>query len=117
MKLLSPDSAFAREVAQWFVCIVDVMCIQIVVLAVSDIFSIKCLTWILELFYAPLIILLGMVFEDQMFLGNIPLGLALLFLSMMIVSAVIGTVFYAGNKLYDKYMQRKAGRGAEPPLK
>ena len=110
MKLLSPDSAFAREVAQWFVCIVDVMCIQIVVLAVSDIFSTECLTWILELFYAPLIILLGLFFEDQMVLGNIPFGLALLFLSMMIVSVVIGTVFYAGNKLYDKYMPRKNKR-------
>ena len=110
MKLLSPDSAFAREVAQWFVCIVDVMCIQIVVLAVSDIFSTECLTWILELFYAPFIILLGMAFEDQMFLGNTPFGLALLFLSMMIVSVVIGTVFCAGNKLYDKYMPRKNKR-------
>ena len=110
MKLLSPDSAFAREVAQWFVCIVDVMCIQIVVLAVSDIISTECLTWILELFYATFIILLGMAFEDQMFLGNIPFGLALLYLSMMIVSVVIGTVFYAGNKLYDKYMPRKNKR-------
>ena len=110
MKLLSPDSAFAREVAQCFVCIVDVMCIQIVVLAMSDFFSTECLTWILELFYAPLIILLGMFFEDQMFLGNIPFGLALLFSSMMIVSAVIGTVFYAGNKLYNKYMPRKNKR-------
>ena len=114
MKLLSPDSAFAREISQWFVCIVDVMCIQIVVLAVSDIFSTECLTWILELFYAPLIILLGMFFEDQMFLGNIPFGLALLFLSMMIVSAVIGTVFYAGNKLYNKYMPRKFKQKQDP---
>ena len=114
MKLLSPDSAFAREVAQWFVCIVDVMCIQIVVLAMSDFFSTKCLTWILELFYAPLIILLGMFFEDQMFLGNIPFGLALLFSSMMIVSAVIGTVFYAGNKLYNKYMPRKNKQKQDP---
>lgn len=114
MKLLSPDSAFAREVAQWFVCIVDVMCIQIVVLAMSDFFSTECLTWILELFYAPLIILLGMFFEDQMFLGNIPFGLALLFSSMMIVSAVIGTVFYAGNKLYNKYMPRKNKQKQDP---
>ena len=114
MKLLSPDSAFAREVAQWFVCIIDVMCIQIVVLAVSDILSTECLTWVLDLFYAPLIILLGMFFEDQMFLGNIPFGLALLFLSMMIVSAVIGTVFYAGNKLYNKYMPRKNKQKQDP---
>ena len=114
MKLLSPDSAFAREVAQWFVCIVDVMCIQIVVLAMSDFFSTECLTWILKLFYAPLIILLGMFFEDQMFLGNIPFGLALLFSSMMIVSAVIGTVFYAGNKLYNKYMPRKNKQKQDP---
>lgn len=108
MKLLSPDSVFAREVAQWFSCVVDVMCVQILILAVSDIFSTEYLTWILKLFYAPLIILLGMFFEDRMvFLGNIPFGLALLFSSMLIISVVIGTVFYAGNKFYDKYMPWK----------
>ena len=72
MKLLSPDSAFAREVAQWFACIIDVMCVQILILAVSDILSTEYLTWILKLFYAPFIILLGMAFEDQMFFGQHP---------------------------------------------
>jgi len=84
--------------------------VQILILAVSDILSTEYLTWILKLFYAPFIILLGMAFEDQMFLGNIPFGLALLFSSMMIVSVVIGTVFYAGNKLCDKYLPRKNKR-------
>ena len=107
MKLPSSNSVYGNEFFQWFVCIVDVMCIQILILAVSDIVSTKCLSWILGLFYAPLIILLGMIFEDQMFLGNIPFGLALLFMSMMIVSVVVGTAFYLGNKLYCKYMPRK----------
>ena len=108
MKLPSSDRAFEKEISRWFVCFVDVMCIQFVILAASDILSTECLTWVVDLFYAPLIILLGMFFGDQMFLGNIPFGLALLFSSMMIVSVVIGTVFYAGNKLCDKYMPRKA---------
>ena len=93
---------------RWFVCFVDVMCIQFVILAASDILSTECLTWVVDLFYAPLIILLGMFFEEQSFLGNIPFGLALLFLSMMIFSVVIATAFYLGNKLYGKYMHRKS---------
>ena len=108
MKLQSPNRAFERDILRWFVCFVDVMCIQLVILAVSDILSTKSLTCIVDLFYAPLIILLGMFFEEQSFLGNIPFGLALLFLSMMIFSVVIATAFYLGNKLYGKYMHRKS---------
>ena len=110
MKLPTPNRVFGKEISQWFVCIVDVMCIQFVILAASDILSTKCLTWILDLFYAPLIILLGMFFEEQTFLGNIPFGLALLFLSMMIISVVIGTAFYLGNRFYGKLLPRKNKR-------
>jgi len=108
MKLPSPDRAFGKEISRWFACVVDVMCVQIVVLAVSDILSTKCLTWVLDLFYAPLIILLGMFFEEQMFLGNIPFGLALLILSVMIISVAIGTAFYLGGRFCGKCMPRKA---------
>ena len=108
MKLPSSDKAFEKEISRWFVCFVDVMCIQFVILAVSDILSAECLTWVVDLFYAPLIILLGMFFEEQSFLGNIPFGLALLFLSMMIFSVVIATAIYVGNRFYGKYMHRKS---------
>ena len=110
MKLPSSDRAFEKEISRWFVCFVDVMCIQFVILALSDILSMKCLTWVVELFYAPLIILLGLFFEEQTFLGNILFGLALLFLSMMIISVVIGTAFYLGNRFYGKLLPRKNKR-------
>ena len=107
MKLPSQKDVFVRDFLQWLLCVVNVMCVQIVIIAVADFLSIDRLTWILELFYVPPMFLLGMFFEDQTFLGNIPLGLALLFLTVMVFSVVLGTVFYAGNKLYDKYMSRK----------
>jgi hypothetical protein len=44
-----------------------------------------------------------------MSLGNGPLGLGLLFLTVMLYSVVLGTVFYPGYKLFVK---RSAGKTA-----
>ena len=50
----------------------------------------------------------GMLFiEEQMSLGNAPLGLSFLFLTAMLYSVVIGTVFCLGYKLFVRRSSRK----------
>ena len=46
-------------------------------------------------------------FEEQMSLGNAPLGLGLLFLTVMLYSVVLGTVFCVGYMLFVKRSAEK----------
>ena len=100
---------FVRELSHWYFCCVSLMAVQMLLLLLWSFLGPGSLDGIMETAYVSTAHGIGtLFFEEQMSLGNAPLGLALLFLTAMLYSAVIGTVFYAGNKLYDKYMPRKA---------
>ena len=108
------NSGFVGEMSRWYFCVVVAMAAQMLLLLLWSFLSplnTNGLNRILEPVYVPTAHCIGMLFfEEQMSLGNIPLGLALLFLTAMLYSVVIGTVFYAGNKLCDKYLPRKNKR-------
>ena len=110
MSTASPKSGFVKEMSRWYLCVVLAMAAQMLLLLLwSFLGPSNGLNRIMEPAYVSTAHGIGtLFFEEQMSLGNAPLGLALLFLTAMLYSAVIGTVFYAGNKLYDKYMPRKA---------
>ena len=109
MSTASPKSGFVREMSRWYLCVVLAMAAQMLLLLLWSFLGPGSLDGIMETAYVSTAHGIGtLFFEEQMFPGNIPLGLSLLFLTAMLYSVVIGTVFYTGNKLYDKYMPRKA---------
>ena len=109
MSTASPKSGFVKEMSRWYLCVVLAMAAQMLLLLLWSFLGPGSLDGIMEPAYVSTAHGIGtLFFEEQMFPGNIPLGLSLLFLTAMLYSVVIGTVFYTGNKLYDKYMPRKA---------
>ena len=111
MRQSTPKSGFVREMSCWCLCVVIAMAAQIRLLLLwSSLGPSNVLNRIMEPVYAVPAHGIGMLFfEEQMSLGNIPLGLALLFLTAMLYSVVIGTVFCLGYKLV---VRRSAGKTA-----
>ena len=105
------NCGFVREMSRWYLCVVIAMAAQMLLLLLwSFLGPSNGLNRILEPVYVPTAHCIGMLFfEEQMSLGNVPLGLALLFLTAMLYSVVIGTVFCLGYKLFVK---RSAGKTA-----
>ena len=111
MSTASPKSCFVREMSCWCLCVVVAMAAQMRLLFLwSSLGPSNGLSKIMDPVYAVPAHGIGMLFfEEQMSLGNIPLGLALLFLTAMLYSVVIGTVFCLGYKLFVK---RSTGKTA-----
>ena len=109
MSTASTNSGFVRGMSRWYLCVVIAMAAQMLLLLLwSFLGPSNGLNRILEPVYVPAAHCIGMLFfEEQMSLGNIPLGLALLFLTAMLYSVVIGTVFCLGYKLF---VRRSAGK-------
>lgn len=111
MSTAPPKSGFAKELSRFYLCVLIALTAQLLPLALWSFSGPNGLDGILNSVYGPVVSRIGTsFFEEQMFLGNIPLGLSLLFLTAMLYSVVIGTAFYVGNKLYSKYMPRKNKR-------
>ena len=111
MSTASPNGGFVKEMSRWYFCVVILMAAQMLLLLLWSFLSpSNGLNRILEPVYVPTAHCIGtLFFEEQMSLGNIPLGLALLFLTAMLYSVVIGTVFCLGCKLF---VRRSAGKTA-----
>ena len=104
MSTASTKSSFVRGVSHWYFCVVSLMAAQMLLLFLwSFLGPSNGLNRILDSVYGTTARYIGtLFFEEQMFLGNITLGLALLFLTVMLYSVVIGTVFWLGYKLFVK---------------
>ena len=111
MSTASPNGGFVKEMSRWYFCVFSLMAAQMLLLLVwSFLGPGNGLDRIMDPVYADTAHCIGMLFfEAQMSLGNAPLGLGLLFLTVMLYSIVIGTVFYPGYKLFVK---RSAGKTA-----
>ena len=109
MSTASPNGGFVKEMSRWYFCVVSLMAVQVLLLLLwSFLGPSNGLNRILNSVYGTTAHCIGMLFfEEQMSLGNIPLGLALLFLTAMLYSVVIGTVFCLGYKLVVKRSARK----------
>ena len=96
MRPSTPKSGCVRDLLRWFFCVVIAMGAQILLLLLwSFLGPGNSLNRIMDCFYGSVASRIGMLFsEEQMFLGNIGLGLSLVFLTVMLYSVVIGTVFY-----------------------
>ena len=94
--------------SRWCFCVVSLMAAQMLPLTLWSFTGPNGLDGILDSVYVSTAHWIGMLFfEEQMSLGNVPLGLALLFLTAILYSIVIGTVFYLGNKLFVKHSAGK----------
>ena len=110
MSTASPKSGFVREMSRWYLCVVLAMAAQMLLLLLWSFLGPGSLDGIMEPAYVSTAHGIGtLFFEEQMFPGNIPLGLSLLFLTAMLYSVVIGTVFCLGYKLF---VRRSAGKTA-----
>ena len=111
MNTASPKSSFVREMSRWYFCVVLAMAAQMLLLLLwSFLGPSNGLNRILDSVYGTTARYIGtLFFEEQMSLGNAPLGLALLFLTAMLYSVVIGTVFCLGYKLF---VRRSSGKTA-----
>ena len=111
MRQSTPKSGFVSGMSHWYLCVVVAMAAQMLLLLLwSSLGPSNGLNRIMDPVYADTARGIGtLFFEEQMSLGNIPLGLALLFLTVMLYSVVIGTVFCVGCKLFVK---RSAGKTA-----
>ena len=111
MSAASTNGGFVKEMSRWYFCVVSLMAAQMLLLLLwSFLGPSNCLNRILDSVYGTTARYIGtLFFEEQMSLGNAPLGLALLFLTAMLYSVVIGTVFCLGYKLVFK---RSAGKKA-----
>ena len=109
MSTASPNGGFVRGMSRWYFCVVCLMAAQVLLLLWWSFLSpSNGLNRILEPVYVPTAHCIGMLFfEEQMSLGNAPLGLSLLFLTAMLYSVVIGTVFCLGYKLVVKRSAEK----------
>lgn len=106
-KTYEPHTMLSR----WYLCVVIALAAQMLLLLVRSFLGPgNGLDWIMDPVYADTAHRIGtLFFEERMSLGNAPLGLGLLFLTVMLYSVVIGTVFYPGYKLFVK---RSAGKTA-----
>ena len=97
--------------SRWYFCVVIALAAQMLLLLVwSFLGPGNGLDRIIDPVYADTAHCIRMLFfEEEMSLGNAPLGLGLLFLTVMLYSVVIGTVFCVGYMLFVK---RSAGKTA-----
>ena len=111
MSTASPKGGFVSGMSHWYLCVVSLMAVQVLLLLLwSFLGPGNGLDRIMDPVYADTAHCIGtLFFEAQMSLGNGPLGLGLLFLTVMLYSVVLGTVFYPGYKLFVK---RSAGKTA-----
>ena len=111
MSTASPNNSLLKKFSRWYLCVVLAMAAQVLLLLLwSFLGPSNGLNRIMEPVYVPTAHCIGtLFFEEQMSLGNAPLGLALLFLTAMLYSVVIGTVFCLGYKLF---VGRSAGKTA-----
>jgi len=109
MSTAPTNGGFVRGMSHWYFCVVLAMAAQMLLLLLwSFLGPSNGLDRILDFVYGTTARYIGMLFfEEQMSLGNVPLGLALLFLTAILYSIVIGTVFYLGNKLFVKHSAGK----------
>ena len=100
---------FVRELSHWYFCVVLAMAAQMLLLLLWSFLGPGSLDGIMDSVYGPAISGIGtLFFEEQMSLGNAPLGLSLLFLTAMLYSAAAGSILYLGYRLY----LRRASQGA-----
>ena len=111
MSTASRKSGFVRGMSRWYFCVVLAMAVQVLLLLLwSFLGPGNGLDRIMDSVYADTAHFIGtLFFEERMSLGNAPLGLALLFLTVILYSVVIGTVFCLGYKLV---VRRSAGKTA-----
>ena len=109
MSTAPTNGGFVRGMSHLYFCVVLAMAAQMLLLLLwSFLGPSNGLDRILDFVYGTTARYIGMLFfEEQMSLGNVPLGLALLFLTAILYSIVIGTVFYLGNKLFVKHSAGK----------
>ena len=109
MSTASPNGGFVKEMSRWYFCVVILMAVQVLLLLLwSFLGPSNGLNRILDSVYGTTAHCIGMLFfEEQMSSGNIPLGLALLFLTAMLYSVVIGTIICLGYKLFVRRSSRK----------
>lgn len=94
--------------SRWCFCVVSLMAAQMLPLTLWSFSGPNGLDGILDSVYGPVVSGIGtLFFEEQMFLGNIGLGLSLLLLTAMLYSVVIGTVIYLLYRLCVRFAPKK----------
>ena len=108
MKSPSPKSGFAKELSRFYLCVLIALTAQLLPLALWSFSGPNGLDGILDSVYGPVIFRIGTsFFEEQMFPGNIGLGLSLLFSTVMLCSAAGGAVIYLVCRLFPGISRRR----------
>ena len=104
MSTASTNSGFVRGVSHWYLCVVSLMAAQVLLLLLwSFLGPSNGLNRILDSVYGTTARYIGMLFfEEQMSLGNVPLGLSLLVWTIILYSLAAGSVVYLGYRLFMK---------------
>lgn len=101
MKLLYQIKKILSEI---FCGITIAMILQIIIILLLSIpcfWDGRLVDQVLDLVYVPSACRIGMMFfEDQMFLGNIPLGILLIFFAFFYVSIIAGVSLYLCYRFY-----------------
>lgn len=104
----SPKNGFAKELSRFYLCVLLALTAQLLPLALWSFSGPNGLEGILDSVYGPVVSGIGTsFFEEQMFLGNIGLGLSLLFLTVMLYSAAAGAVIYLLCRLFSGISRRR----------
>ena len=104
----SPKNGFARELSRWYLCVLIAMTAQLLPMVLWTFSGPNGLDGLLDSVYGPAVSRIGtLFFEDRMSLGNIPLGLSLLFLTVMLYSAAAGAVIYLFYRLCVRFAPKK----------
>lgn len=94
--------------SRWCFCVVSLMAAQMLPLTLWSFSGPNGLDGILDSVYGPVVSGIGtLFFEEQMFLGNIGLGLSLLLLTAILYSVVIGAVIYLLYRLCVRFAPKK----------
>ena len=94
--------------SRWCFCVVIAMAAQMLPLTLWSFTGPNGLDGILDSVYVSTAHWIGMLFfEEQMSLGNAPLGLSLLLLTAMLYAVVIGAVIYLLYRLCVRFAPKK----------
>lgn len=112
MDTLAIRNRLFSELWLWFLYVVSLLALQLLILTAWAAFgpqSNRILEHVFELAYAHPVLWLGNAFfeEEQMFLGNIALGLGLILLVVIIYAFLGGTVIYLIGRLSSALSGRK----------
>jgi hypothetical protein len=115
MESTSHQNGFVKEMSQWCFCVVLAMAVQMLLLLLwSFVGPGNDLDRIMDCVYGSAVHgIATLFFEEQMFPGNTGLGLALLFLTVMLYSAAAGSIVYLGIRILHRGVRRPGKTGGQ----